>query len=163
MPDHPFFPPVKENEMVRFDLSTSIYRPLNQVFEFVVAPENNFQWQYGTLTSTQVSRGDMGKGSLFRAVSHLLGRRVETVYEVTVYELNKRYGFKSVSGPVDSYTLYTFDVAMGATRLNLSTETDPRGVFQPNDTIVLKKLKKEHKENLAMLKNVLEAHRIAGM
>jgi hypothetical protein len=84
------------------------------------------------------------------------------VYEVTVFESNKRYGFKSISGPVDSYMLYTFEIAQGGTRVNLSTETDPRDLFKPSDTVVVKKFRKQYKENLAMLKSILEAHRIPG-
>ena len=46
----------KENKMISFDLNTHIYRPLKQVFAFVATPENDFQWQYGTLASTQISK-----------------------------------------------------------------------------------------------------------
>jgi hypothetical protein len=151
---------MKENKMICFDLNTHIYRPLTQVFAFVATPENDFQWQYGTLASTQISHGEIGMGTLFRAVGHIMGQRIETVYEVTVFELNKRYGFKSVSGPVDSYTLYTFEMAEGGTKINLSTETNPRDVFKPSESIAVKRFKKQYKENLAMLKNLLEAHRI---
>lgn len=152
--------PAKENKMIQFDLSTQIYRPLLQVFAFVTTPENDFQWQYGTLASAQISRGEIGIGSLFRAVGHLLGRRVETTYEVTVFDQNKRYGFKSVSGPVDSFMLYTFGMAEGGTKVNLSAETTPGGFFEPQGPIVVKKLRKQYKENLAMLKSLMETHRI---
>jgi len=151
---------VKENQMIRFDLDTHIYRPLTQVFAFVTTPENDFQWQYGTLASTQVSPGEIGLGMLFRAVGHLLGQRTETMYEVTVFEPNKKYGFKSISGRVDSFMLYTFEMAEGGTKIYLSAETNPRDVFKPNDAIVVKKFKKQYKENLAMLKSILEAHRV---
>ena len=150
----------ERKKMIHFDLTTHIYRPLIQVFAFIAAPENDFQWQYGTLTSAQISHGELGKGTLFRAVSHLLGRRIETVYEVTVFEPKKSYGFKSVSGPVDSYTLYTFEVSEGGTRINLSMETDPRGLFKPDDAVVVRKFKKQYKENLAMLKSVMEARQV---
>jgi hypothetical protein len=146
--------------MIQFDLTTQIYRPLIQVFTFVATPENDFQWQYGTLASVQISRGEVGRGTLFRVVGHLLGRRIETMYEVTVFDPNKSYGFKSVSGPVDTYTLYTFGVAEGGTKIDLSTETNPRDFLELNGAIVVKKLKKQYKENLAILKNVLEANRI---
>ena len=148
--------------MIRFELNTHIYRPLHQVFAFVATPENDFQWQYGTLTSAQMSHGEIGKGTLFRAVGHLMGRRVETVYEVTVFELDKRYGFKSISGSFDSNTLYTFEIWAGGTRINLSAETNPGDVFKSTETIVIKKFKKEYKENLAILKNILEAHQIVN-
>ncbi|MGZ9166711.1 MAG: hypothetical protein ACXW4U_16180 [Anaerolineales bacterium] len=141
-------------------MNTHIYRPLIQVFAFVTTPENDFQWQYGTLSSAQISHGEIGMGTLFRAIGHLLGRRIETVYEVTVFELNKRYGFKSVSGPVDSNTLYTFEITKGSTRINLATETNPRDVFKPNEAAAIKQFKKQYKENLALLKSILEAHQI---
>jgi len=147
--------------MFSFDLDTHIYRPLNQVFAFVATPENDFQWQYGTLASTQISKGAIGMRTLFRAVGHILGRRIEAMYEVTAFEPDKSYGFKSVSGPVDSYTLYTFAMTAGGTMINLFMETNPRDLFKPNDAIVVKRFKKQYKENLAILKSVLEAHQIA--
>ena len=151
---------MKENLMIRFDLSTQIYRPLAQVFAFVATPENDFQWQYGTLSSAQRSEGEMGSGTLFRAVGHLMGQRVETTYEVTAFEPNKRYGFKAVSGPVGSYTLYTFEMSKDGTKVNLSMEINPRDVFNPKDVTVVKRFMKQYKENLTMLKSVLEAYQI---
>lgn len=146
--------------MISFDLNTHIYRPLKQVFSFVATPENDFQWQYGTLASTQISNGELGLGTLFRTVGNVMGRRIDAIYEVTAFEFNKRYGFKSVSGPVDSYTLYSFEISEGGTKINLSTETNPGDLFKPNDALVVKKFRKQYKENLAMLKSVLEAHHI---
>ncbi|HET9912293.1 MAG TPA: SRPBCC family protein [Anaerolineales bacterium] len=145
--------------MISFDLNTLIYRPLTQVFAFVATPENDFQWQYGTLASTQISAGTVGLGTLFHVVGHVMGLRIESTYEVTVFEPNKRYGFKSVSGPVASHTLYTFATTEAATKISLSTEANPGDLFKPNNAIVVKRFKKEYKENLAMLKSVLEAHR----
>ncbi len=151
----------KANIMIRFDLNTRIYRPVKQVFAFVATPENDFQWQCGTLTSAQISNGEIGMGTLFRAVGHLMGERIESIYEITVFDSNKQYGFKSVSGPVDSYTLYTFEISEGGTKVNLSMETNPRDLFELNGVIVVKKFKKQYKENLAMLKSILEACQIA--
>jgi|ERR1041385_3366512 hypothetical protein len=146
--------------MIHFDLNTRIYRPLIQVFAFVAAPENDFQWQYGTLASAQISHGEMGLGTLFRVMGNLLGQRIETVYEVTVFEPNKRYGFKSVSGPVDLYVLYTFEISQGGTMVALSVETDPETLSRPNSAMVVKQFKKQQRENLAMLKSILEARQI---
>lgn len=146
--------------MIRFDLDTHIYRPLTQVFAFVATPENDFQWQYGTLASAQISGGEIGLGTIFRVVGNLLGRRMETMYEVTVFEPNKRYGFKSVSGPVDLYTLYSFETSQGGTKVTLSTETNPKELFKPNSAILVKQFKKQHKENLAMLKSILESQEV---
>ncbi len=143
--------------MINFNLNAQIYRPLNQVFSFVSTPENDFQWQYGTLASTQLSEGEIGVGTLFRSVGHFMGRRIESTYEVTEFEPNKRYGFKSLSGPMDSHTLYTFEVTKGSTTINIASQASPRDLFKKDDVIVEKKVKKQYKENLAILKGVLEA------
>jgi len=146
--------------IISFDLHTHIYRPLKQVFSFVATPENDFQWQYGTLASTQISKGEIGIGSLFRAVGHFMGQRIESVYEVTEFEPNKRYGFKSRSGPMDSDTLYTFEVTNGSTKINISTRVRSGDLFKPGDIAVEKKVKKQYRENLALLKGILEADRV---
>ena len=143
--------------MIKFDLNTYIYRPLAQVFAFVATPENDFHWQYGTLMSAKISKGEMGLGTLFRGVGHFMGRRMESVYEVTEFEPNKSYGFKSSSGSIDSHTLYTFDVMEGSTRINLSSQIRLGESIKSNDTTVEKTVKKEYRENLALLKDFLEA------
>ncbi|HLO29582.1 MAG TPA: SRPBCC family protein [Anaerolineales bacterium] len=148
--------------MISVSVNTHIYRPLKQVFIFIATPENDFQWQYGTLASVQISKGEIGIGSLFRTVALFMGRRIETTYEVTEFEPNRRYGYKSRSGPVDSHTSYTFEMTEGATMMNLFTETNPSDAFKTNDAILEKKFKKQYKENLAILKNVLEAHHIVS-
>jgi hypothetical protein len=150
----------KENFMISFDLNTQIYRPLQQVFDFVTTPENDFQWQYGTLSSAQISKGEVGVGTLFHVVGHFMGQRIESVYEVTDFEPNKKYGFKSRSGPTDSYILYTFGAMQGSTRLKVSTRVSTGNLAKPGGIAVEKKVKKQCRENLALLKDILEADRI---
>ncbi|HLO17152.1 MAG TPA: SRPBCC family protein [Anaerolineales bacterium] len=148
--------------MINFNLTAQIYRPLKQVFTFVATPENDFQWQYGTLASTQISKGEIGVGTLFHTIGHFTGWRIETICEVTEFEVDRRYGFKSVSGPVDSHTLYTFEMTRGCTKINLFSETNPRDLIKTNYVLFEKKFKKQYRENLAILKSVLEAHQIAS-
>jgi len=148
--------------MISFDLNTNIYRPLHQVFNFVATPENDFQWQYGTFASTQISKGEIGIGTVFRSVGHFMGHRIESVYEVTEFESNSRYGFKSQSGPMDLHTLYTFEVMGGSTNINIFTRTGPGDLLKPESIAIEKKVKKQYRENLALLKGILEADRVAN-
>ena len=150
----------KENGMMKFDLDTFIYRPLTQVFAFVTTPENDFHWQYGTLMSTKLSKGEVGVATLFRTVGHFMGRRIESVYEVTEFEPNKRYGFKSFSGPIDSHTLYTFELIKGSIRICNSVQISLGERFKSNPITTEKTVKKEFKENLALLKDILESSRV---
>jgi hypothetical protein len=125
--------------MIKFDLAVDIYRPLPEVFVFVVTPENDFHWQYGTLTSTQISKGEIGTGTLFRAVGHFMGRRTESMYEVTEFESNKKYGFKSQSSSLAIYTLYTFELIKGRTRVNVVVQVDSGGTVTASDTVTQKR------------------------
>lgn len=143
--------------MINVHSSTDIYRPIKRVFEFICTPENDFQWQYGTLASAQISAGAAKVGASFRSIGHLMGHRTQSTYEVTEYEPNKKYGFKSLSGPLQSFTTYTFNLAKGCTHVDIALQANAINLVDLNENILEKKMKKQIKENLAMLKNILEA------
>ena len=145
--------------MINVDISTMVYRPIWQVFDFISSPENDFQWQYGTLASARISEGVGTVGTLFRSIGHLMGRRVESTFEVTEYEPNKKYAFKSLSGPLQSQTSYAFEIAEGSTKITVSTQAHLVNPLQMAEGILEKQMRKQLKENLAMLKDLLEAQR----
>jgi hypothetical protein len=138
-----------------------IYRPVKQVFDFVSTSENDFEWQYGTLLTATLSEGASNIGTIFRSIGHLMGRRNLSTFEVTEYEPNKKYGFMSLSGPLQSQTSYTFEMVNGGTKINISTQANVVNFFQINEGILEKSFKKQLKENLALLKYLLEAKQIS--
>ena len=148
--------------MINLTLNTKIYRPIKQVFDFVSEPENDFQWQYGTLASTRLSDRVSTLGSFFQSVGHLMGRRIEGTFEVTEYEPCAKYGFKSLSGPLNSQTSYTFEITEGSTRVNVSTQANLVNFFQMDERGVEKTIKKQIRENLAMLKSLLETAQVVA-
>jgi hypothetical protein len=143
--------------MIHLDSSTIIYRPVRQIFDFVSTPENDFQWQYGTLATANLSEGVSTAGSFFRSVGHLMGHRIQSTFEVIEYEPNRIYGFKSLSGPLRSQTSYTFEMINGGTRMTISMQALVVDFFQMDERILGKKIKKQLKENLMLLKDILEA------
>jgi hypothetical protein len=136
--------------------STHIYQPIKRVFEFISNPENDFQWQYGTLASIRTSEIISALGACFQTTGNFMGHRIQSSFQVTEYESNKKYGFKSLSGPLQSFTTYTFALASGYTQVNLVTQANVVNFVELNENVLEKKLKKQFKENLAMLKNILE-------
>jgi len=143
--------------MMMINLSVSVYRPINRVFDFISAPENDSQWQYGTLASVKTGEGAGNVGATFRSDSNLMGYRTQSTYEITEYEPNKKYGFKSLSGPLQSFSLYTFNMAKGYTQVNFSLQANKINGIELNENILEKKIKKQFREYLAMLKNILES------
>jgi hypothetical protein len=143
--------------MFNVNLNTQIYRPIKQVFTFISTPENDTQWQYGTLESSRVSEGPIGLGTFFRSIGHFMGRRLNGTFEVTEYEPYRKYGFKSLSGSIESETIYSFEMDMGSTKINIFTQASIGNHFKVDEFIVAKRTKKQIKENLEKLKDVLEA------
>lgn len=149
--------------MIDLNVSTLIYRPVKQVFDFVSVPENDFQWQYGTLASARLPDGVGKIGSFFRSIGHLLGRRNQGIFEVTEYEPNSKYSFKSLSGSLHVQTSYTFESAGASTKISISTQAHAANSFQLNERLMETRMKKQLKENLVLLKGLLEAeHILAG-
>ena len=146
--------------MINLHVSTMIYRPVKQVFDFVSAPENDFQWQYGTLAAARLPDGASRLGSFFRTIGHLVGHRVQGIFEVTEYEPNRKYAFRSISGPLRVQTCYTFDVSSGSTRISITTQAHATSIIEMNERLLERKMKKQLKENLALLKDLLEAKQI---
>jgi hypothetical protein len=145
--------------VIDLSASTTIYRPIKQVFDFISTSENDFQWQYGTLASGQVSEGTAKLGTFFRSIGHLMGRRMHSTFEITDYEVNAKYGFRSLSGPLHSRTVYTFEWASGSTRINVCTQASASDPVQVPESALEKHMKKQLRENLAMLKTILETPR----
>ena len=147
--------------MINLDMSTMIDLPVRQVFGFMSVPENNFQWQYGTLVTASLSEGVSSIGTFFRSIGHSMGQRNLSTFEVTEYEPNRKYAFKSLSGPFRLQTSYTFEMADNScTKINISIQAEVVDFVQMDEVILEKKMRKQLEENLAMLKNLLEARQL---
>lgn len=149
--------------MINVDSSTVICQPVRQVFDFVSTPENDVGWRYGTFAAATLTEGITAKGTFFRSIGHWLGRRNLSTFEVTEYKPDQKYGFKSLSGPLSSQTSYTLRIEHnGCTKIEISIQADVVNFFQMDEGILEKRMKKQLKEDLAMLKDLLEANLIAG-
>lgn len=151
---------VMKEFMINFNISTAIYRPIKQVFDYVSTPENDFQWQYGTLASARLLEGEIGLGMHFRSVGHLMGNRVQSVFEVNEYEPNAKYGFKSLSGPLLSQISYSFSIDRGSTKVGVCMQANGVNSIQIAEGVLEKWMRLQFKENLTMLKNLLEVKRV---
>jgi len=88
-----------------------------------------------------------------------MGRRILNTFEVTEFEPNRKYGFKSHSGPINLETSYSFETAGDGTAINLATQAVAINFYQMDEGVLEKGMKKQVKENLALLKDLLEEGR----
>jgi hypothetical protein len=142
--------------MINLISSTLIEQPVQHVFDFVSTPENDFQWQYGTLAMARLPKDSGNMQTFFRSIGHLMGRRNLSTFEITEFEPNKKYGFKSLSGPVHSSTYYTLENVSGRTRISISIQASVPNFFHITEKLLWKTMKIQLEENVAKLKTILE-------
>lgn len=144
--------------MIKLISSILIESPIHQVFDFVSTPENNFQWQSGTLATASLPKAHGSLRTFFRSIGHLMGRRNLSTFEVTEYKPNRNYGFKSLSGPVHSCTSYILENINGGTRLHIYIQASAPNFFKVTEKLLGMALKEQLEKDVAMLKDILEQH-----
>ena len=142
--------------MKRIETSIVINRPIEEVFAYVTNPDNDTQWQSGLLESELVGEGPLGVGAKTREVRKFMGRRLESIAEVTEYEPNAKIAFKSTSGPVQYEASYTFEPVEGGTKFTMVGEAETGGFFKLAEGLVVRQFEKETQTALAALKDTLE-------
>lgn len=85
-----------------------------------------------------------------------MGRRLTGTFEVTEFEAGQKYGFKSISGPVRSKTLFTFEMDGLSTKILVRSDIESTGYFKTNEHTIAKKMKRQFKDNLEKLKEIME-------
>jgi len=108
----------------------------------------------------KTSAGDMQVGTVFSSFGHFMGRRIQSNFEVTEFEANKSYGFETISGPIQLQTSYGFEALSLGTNVIVSSLINPGGLFNLVDSVVARVTKKQFRENLTMLKELLETREI---
>ena len=144
--------------MAKFEISTVINRPLEEVFAVMSNAENISKWQSGTIEAEKTSDGPIGVGTTWRTVSRFLGRRIESESEITEYELNRKFVFKSKSGPIQFEVRMTFERVEGGTRINTKFEAEIGGFFKLAEPLVMSMGKRQLEGDFANLKDLMEAH-----
>ena len=146
--------------MINLMASRLIDRPIEWVFDFVSSPENDFQWQYGTLAAARIHKRSGVIQTFFRSIGHLMGRRNLSTFEVTDYVPHEKYGFKSLSGPVYSKTSYILENVSGRTRIHIFIQASAPHFFRVTEKLLETTMKKQLEENVDVLRTILESEPI---
>ena len=108
--------------------STTINRPVADVFAYVTDGEKCTEWRSGVLDIQRVN-GDGSVGTTYaQGVRGPMGRRIAADYMVTAYEPNRRYEFQTVTGPARPHGRYDFEQANGATHLTFALDAELGGL-----------------------------------
>ncbi|MGB8645996.1 MAG: SRPBCC family protein [Anaerolineae bacterium] len=108
--------------MATVSSSTTINRPVDQVFAYVIDVQNQKAWQTGIVDAKVTPAGPIGVGSVYHYTSEVMGRRVESQMQVSAFDANKKWSVKTTGVPKPVETVYLFEPAGNATKLTITME-----------------------------------------
>ena len=142
--------------MIKQEFTQQINAPVEKVFAYVTDFRKNAEWQEGVMESSQTPDGPTKLGTSFKTVRTFLGQKLEATGEVTEFEPNKKFAFKSNSGPIQFSLVQSFEAASGGTKVSLQVEMEAGGFFKLAEGALAGNLKKTFEDQAAKLKTLLE-------
>ena len=137
-------------------ISGQVNKPLQEVFTYLVNPENLPHWGDGIIETTLLSDSPIGVGSTFRIKNKMGGRVQEFVSEVIDYEANHKYAFKTGSGIMGYTSTRNFEKSPGGTLITERIEGQYSGLSTLLVPLILGFIKSSHQKSLNRLKEILE-------
>ena len=145
--------------MPTVECTVHINRTPRDVFAFVSDYERDPRWRSEVVEMTYQSLGPTGMGRLALEKSKVFGRQLETLSEVTEFEMDMKIVSRSISGPtpVISYRLVTPDEVGTRLTYRLDVDLSKAGFFRLLRPILMPLYKKTFELYLARLKQILES------
>jgi len=142
--------------MYRFKSSIFINRPQQEVFDFVSNPANDTQWSSVAESREWTSEGPVGVGSTLRSAARFLGRKIESILEITIWDPPHQYAQKLVSGPFPFEFAAKLEPKENGTQLTINGEIEPGGFFKLAEGLIAKQAQKQLDTDFDALKLLLE-------
>jgi uncharacterized membrane protein len=141
--------------MTKIERSIVIDRPIDEVFEFTHDLAKSPLWQSTLVELEVLTEGPMRVGTRWREVRRFLGKRIETVIELTEYEPNTHSAIRMVSGPIPLSGTFALEPAGDATRFTVTGELDAHGFFKLAEPVFAGLAGRELEGNLSLLDELL--------
>jgi uncharacterized protein YndB with AHSA1/START domain len=144
--------------MPQASYSTTINRPVADVFAYVADGEKCKEWRPGVRDIIQAG-GEMtgGVGTRYiQGVNGPMGRRISADYVISVFEPNKRLEFQTVTGPARPHGRYDFAPTDGGTKLTFALDAELSGIRGLFMASAVQKTMDAEVRTLDNLKRVLE-------
>jgi uncharacterized protein YndB with AHSA1/START domain len=146
---------------MHFEYTIVINQPVEKVFSYMSDPANLPEWQ-GPPTEIrdlqQTTPGQLREGDRFTTVLQFLGRQYETPTEVSAYEPNRRLTYRGTGGPVPTQMPFIFGEVPEGTRFTHTQEVEPGGFFGLAESLFEIEAKRQLRNDLQTLKDLLEAN-----
>lgn len=145
---------------VEFEVSTSVDRPPEDVFEYLTDPANVVEWNSQAIEVPPVEE-DMGVGTTWRPEVKGIFGTSELPMECTVYDPPNRFGYRTTTGLLgdrvqNTGAEYTCMPLGEQTRLAWSGTIETKGVARLLEPLLSRMLRKDVESSLETVKSVME-------
>ncbi len=114
--------------MPAISTSVVINQPIDRVFAYVIDVGNHTAWQAGIKEAIVTPAGPVTVGSTYVYTTEVMGQRIQSQMQVSVFQPNKVWAVKTVGIPNSVETAYRFEPAGAGTQLSISMEI-PAGAY----------------------------------
>ncbi len=142
---------------VTVQVETVINRSRSDVAGFAMNADNDPVWIGGITQSRTLTEQPMGKGAQVERVAKFLGRRIEYVNEVDIYDPEKELLMHSVKGPFPMTVRYQFEDAADGTLARIQVSGDAGGFYRLVGPVLAQAVKRSVRGDLRRLKRLLES------
>src|SRR5207237_4581 len=119
---------------------------------FFTDSRNITKWQPSIQETKATVEGPAQVGTRVTEVRSFLGRKMESTYEITEVEPNRKMGLKSISGPFPYTGSINFEPEGDATTVTFNAEMEPTGFFKLAEGMLAGGMKKQLKDDLEQAK-----------
>jgi hypothetical protein len=143
--------------MVKHELDITIDRPLPEVFAYLCDFQKSTEWQKSGLAEVKpVTNGPMAVGYQFIGVRYFMGRRMESLLEMTDFQPNKQFAYKSLSGTTPFKQIFQFEATPQGTKVSTMIELETSGLMGLAAPLIASSLKRDMGSDFETLKKQLE-------
>ncbi|MGH3103005.1 MAG: SRPBCC family protein [Gaiellaceae bacterium] len=139
---------------MRYESSIEIERSPDEVFTFLTDLRNLPAWQPSVVATR--AEGTLAPGGTFSETREFLGKRIESTLEVVALEPGRELTLRVVEGPVPLTIRHLLEEVGTGTRLTLTGEGEPGGLFRLAAPLAGRAVKRQAGEDLRRLKRLLE-------
>lgn len=142
--------------MIQHEVSMYLNRPVEQVFAYLIDPNNLRAWQSNLIETEQLTESPLQVGTRFREVRRMGRQATEYQAELTKFELNKRFSTKTLTGP-ECTVSYSFEPKKKGTQLRYKFVLQTRGMMRILEPLIASSIKKDSRSDFETLKRLLES------
>jgi uncharacterized protein YndB with AHSA1/START domain len=143
--------------MINVEVSTTIDKPVPEVFAFVEDETNIPRWDPDLVKATRTSAGSTGPGTTFDLEIKPFMGETKGRGEVVAYEPNRLIELQFVMGRLNPHVSHIFQPADGGTRFTRRVKMQPSGVLRMMSPLLAPMMRKRNVKYLETLKRLVES------